>query len=69
MLKDLLIGRLALVTGAGRGIGAAIARGLADVGARVIVTDIDIDAAHAMAESIVKAANTAIIDPASQSKV
>ncbi|MGZ5860742.1 MAG: SDR family NAD(P)-dependent oxidoreductase [Croceibacterium sp.] len=59
MLKDLLTGRLALVTGAGRGNGAAIARGLADAGARVIVTDIDIEAAHAMAESIVKAGGEA----------
>ena len=55
MLKDLLIGRLALVTGAGRGNGAAIARGLADAGAKVIVTDVDPEAAHAVAESIVKA--------------
>ena len=54
MLKDLLIGRLALVTGAGRGNGAAIARGLAEAGAKVIVTDVDTDAAHAVAESIVK---------------
>ena len=59
MMKDLLTGRLALVTGAGRGNGAAIARGLADAGARVIVTDIDIEAAHAMAESIVKAGGEA----------
>jgi NAD(P)-dependent dehydrogenase (short-subunit alcohol dehydrogenase family) len=59
MLKDLLTGRLALVTGAGRGNGAAIARGLAEAGARVIVTDIDTDAAHAVAESIVKAGGDA----------
>jgi NAD(P)-dependent dehydrogenase (short-subunit alcohol dehydrogenase family) len=59
MMKDLLTGRLALVTGAGRGNGAAIARGLAEAGARVIVTDIDIDAAHVMAESIVKAGGEA----------
>ena len=59
MLKDLLTGRLALVTGAGRGNGAAIARGLADAGAKVIVTDIDADAAHAVAESIVKAGGEA----------
>ena len=58
-MKDMLTGRLALVTGAGRGNGAAIARGLADAGARVIVTDIDIDAAHAMAETIVKAGGEA----------
>lgn len=54
MIRDLLIGRWALVTGAGRGNGAAIARGLAGAGAKVIVTDIDIDAAHEVAESIVK---------------
>jgi NAD(P)-dependent dehydrogenase (short-subunit alcohol dehydrogenase family) len=59
VLKDLLTGRLALVTGAGRGNGAAIARGLADAGAKVIVTDIDIDAAHALAEGIVKAGGEA----------
>jgi NAD(P)-dependent dehydrogenase (short-subunit alcohol dehydrogenase family) len=59
MLKDLLTGRLALVTGAGRGNGAAIARGLAEAGARVIVTDLETDAAHAVAESIVKAGGDA----------
>jgi NAD(P)-dependent dehydrogenase (short-subunit alcohol dehydrogenase family) len=35
-----LDGRLALVTGAGRGLGAAIARGLAEAGATVVVADI-----------------------------
>jgi NAD(P)-dependent dehydrogenase (short-subunit alcohol dehydrogenase family) len=52
--KDPLAGRLALVTGAGRGNGAAIARGLAAAGAEVIVTDIDRDAARTIADSIVK---------------
>jgi len=52
-MKDMLLGRLALVTGAGRGNGAAIARGLAAAGAEVIVTDIDKDAARAIADSIV----------------
>jgi NAD(P)-dependent dehydrogenase (short-subunit alcohol dehydrogenase family) len=52
-MKDMLLGRLALVTGAGRGNGAAIARGLAAAGAEVIVTDIDKDAARTIADSIV----------------
>jgi NAD(P)-dependent dehydrogenase (short-subunit alcohol dehydrogenase family) len=52
-MKDVLLGRLALVTGAGHGNGAAIARGLAVAGAEVIVTDIDKEAARAIADSIV----------------
>jgi NAD(P)-dependent dehydrogenase (short-subunit alcohol dehydrogenase family) len=47
-----LAGRLALVTGAGRGNGAAIAAGLAAAGARVIATDIDATAAAATAARI-----------------
>ncbi len=58
-MKDTLTGRIALVTGAGRGNGAAIARGLAAAGARVIVTDIDLDAARMIADSIVKAGGDA----------
>src|SRR6185436_3112294 len=52
-VKNVLLGRLALVTGAGHGNGAAIARGLAVAGAEVIVTDIDKEAARAIADSIV----------------
>ena len=36
-MQGILAGKLALVTGGGRGIGAAIARALATIGARVIV--------------------------------
>jgi NAD(P)-dependent dehydrogenase (short-subunit alcohol dehydrogenase family) len=58
-MSDTLAGRLALVTGAGHGNGAAIAQGLARAGARAIVTDIDKDAAHDIAEAIVKAGGDA----------
>ncbi len=58
-MTGILAGRIALVTGAGRGNGAAIAHGLAQAGARVIVTDIDRQAAHDTAEAIVKAGGDA----------
>jgi len=48
----LLDGKLAVVTGAGSGIGAAIARGFAREGARVVVVDINGAAATAVAKEI-----------------
>jgi 3-oxoacyl-[acyl-carrier protein] reductase len=45
-------GRVAVVTGAGAGIGAAVARRLASEGAAVTVLDRDGDAARAVAEEI-----------------
>ncbi len=47
-----LDGQVALVTGAGSGIGRAIAHALADAGARVAVTDIDLEAAQEAALEI-----------------
>ena len=49
-----LTGRAAMVTGAGAGggIGAAVAAALAQAGAAVLVTDINADAASAVAERI-----------------
>ena len=47
-----LAGQVAWVTGAGRGFGAGIARGLAQAGARVCITDIDAGELAATAEEI-----------------
>jgi len=44
--------RNALITGAARGLGLAIARGLAQAGARVALTDIDPDGAEAAARTL-----------------
>ena len=54
--------RSALVTGAGSGIGAAVARAFAAAGARVLVTDVDEQAAKATAESIGEKAEYRALD-------
>lgn len=45
-------GQVACVTGAGKGIGRAVARRLASEGARVVLVDLDRDGARAAAEQI-----------------
>ncbi len=47
-----LAGRTAFITGAARGLGAAIARGLAGAGARVVLTDLAFDAVEQAAGAL-----------------
>jgi 3-oxoacyl-[acyl-carrier protein] reductase len=54
-----LDGRAALVTGAGSGIGAAVARAFGRAGAAVLVTDLDDAAAAAVAKEITAAGGVA----------
>lgn len=52
-LRDVqLNGKVAIVTGAGAGVGRGIARALAEAGAAVLVTDIDLEAARRVAAEL-----------------
>lgn len=51
-MSGALEGRLALVTGAGAGIGEGIARRFADEGARVVIAELDEAAGRAVAENV-----------------
>jgi len=51
-MNDLLAQRVALITGAGSGIGEGIALGMARAGARIIAVDVDGQAARRTAEQI-----------------
>lgn len=59
-----LAGRVALVTGAGAGIGRATAALLARAGAAVVVNDIDADRAQGITRAIVDAGGRALAAPA-----
>jgi len=52
MSKKLLLDKVAIVTGAGRGLGEAVARAYAAEGAKVVVSDIDASAAQQVADSL-----------------
>lgn len=61
-MSDLLklVGRVALVTGAGQGVGAEIARNLANHGAAVVVNDFYRDRAETIAQELTSAGASAI---------
>jgi 3-oxoacyl-[acyl-carrier protein] reductase len=64
-----LEGRVALVTGAGSGIGRAIARRFAQEGARVVVNDIDPETAESAAAEIGRDTRPVVADVADSAQV
>lgn len=59
-MESRLAGRTAIVTGGGAGIGAATCHRFASEGAKVVVADVDIVAAQATAEAIVRAGGNSV---------
>lgn len=65
-------GKIAVITGAGSGMGAAMAQRFADAGMKIVVADIDIAAAESTVENIVAGGGAAIavrVDVSSQDEV
>jgi 3-oxoacyl-[acyl-carrier protein] reductase len=60
-MPGLLEGQVAIITGSGRGIGAAAAKLFAKEGAKVVVSDLDPDPANATADEIKKDGGEAIV--------
>lgn len=60
-MSGLLANQVAIITGSGRGIGAAAARIFAREGAKVVVSDLDAAPAEATAEEIRKAGGDCIV--------
>jgi NAD(P)-dependent dehydrogenase (short-subunit alcohol dehydrogenase family) len=57
-----LTGKVAIVTGSGRGLGLAYAAELARAGAAVVINDVDADVAEAAVKSITDAGGTAVAE-------
>ncbi|MEX1126238.1 MAG: SDR family oxidoreductase [Acidimicrobiia bacterium] len=60
--------KVAAITGAGRGLGRTAARRFAQEGAKVVVADLDADAARVVAEEIVDEGGEALAHPMDASK-
>jgi 3-oxoacyl-[acyl-carrier protein] reductase len=59
-MMKLLEGRCAIITGAGQGIGRAVAKGLADQGANVVIAELNADSGKQIAEEITSTGNRAL---------
>ena len=64
-----LTGKLALITGAARGIGRAFAEAYVREGARVVIADIDLEAAERTAGEIGEAAHAVHLDVTDQASI
>ena len=60
---------VALVSGGASGLGAAVAKKLVDSGAKVIISDLNGDAAHALADELGASAKAAVVDCTSEADV
>jgi len=58
-----LAGKVAVITGAANGIGLAVARSLAEAGARVVLSDVAVESGEAAAESLQAEGREAIFVP------
>jgi len=67
-LSNELTDRTALVTGAGQGMGRAVAEKLAGLGAKIAITDIDPDRAESTAESLTRSGAEALAFPGDVTK-